>query len=91
MVEAIRFVLEQHGFKAGPYTVGYQSCDDSTAQAGKYDLYKELSNRKAYARNLAVVSVIGTLLKTRVENGPSGTSASTAAATSSKGRSRSSA
>ena len=34
MTEAIRFVLEQRDFKAGPYTVGYQSCDDSTAQAG---------------------------------------------------------
>ncbi len=34
MTEAIRFVLEQRDFRAGQYTVGYQSCDDSTAQAG---------------------------------------------------------
>ena len=59
MTEAIRFVLEQRGFKAGPYTVGYQSCDDSTAQAGDYDLYKCFSNAKAYARNLAVIGIIG--------------------------------
>jgi DNA-binding SARP family transcriptional activator/ABC-type branched-subunit amino acid transport system substrate-binding protein len=60
MTEAIRFVLEQRDFRAGPYTVGYQSCDDSTAQAGDFDLYKCFSNAKAYARNLAVIGVIGT-------------------------------
>jgi branched-chain amino acid transport system substrate-binding protein len=59
MTEAIRFVLEQRGFKAGPYTVGYQSCDDATAQAGGYDLYKCFSNAKAYARNPAVLGVVG--------------------------------
>ena len=61
MTEAIRFVLEQRDFRAGQYTLGYQSCDDSTAQAGGYDLYKCFSNAKAYARNLAVIGVIGTL------------------------------
>jgi branched-chain amino acid transport system substrate-binding protein len=61
MTEAIRFVLEQRDFKAGQYTVGYQSCDDSTAQAGGYDLYKCFSNAKAYARNLAVLGVVGPL------------------------------
>jgi branched-chain amino acid transport system substrate-binding protein len=59
MTEAIRFVLEQRDFRAGQYTVGYQSCDDSTAQAGDYDLYKCFSNAKAYARNLAVLGVVG--------------------------------
>jgi DNA-binding SARP family transcriptional activator/ABC-type branched-subunit amino acid transport system substrate-binding protein len=59
MTEAIRFVLEQRDFKAGPYTVGYQSCDDSTAQTGDYDLYKCFSNARAYARNLAVLGVVG--------------------------------
>jgi DNA-binding SARP family transcriptional activator/ABC-type branched-subunit amino acid transport system substrate-binding protein len=60
MTEAIRFVFEQRDFRAGQYTVGYQSCDDSTAQAGDFDLYKCFSNAKAYARNLAVIGVIGT-------------------------------
>ena len=60
MTEAIRFVLEQRDFRAGQYTLGYQSCDDSTAQAGGYDLYKCFSNAKAYARDLAVIGVIGT-------------------------------
>ncbi len=59
MVEAIRFVLDRRGFQAGPYTVGYQSCDDSTAQAGGFDVYRCFSNAKAYARTQDVVAVIG--------------------------------
>src|SRR3954453_1219282 len=30
MVKAIDYVLKQHDYKAGKYTVQYQSCDDST-------------------------------------------------------------
>jgi branched-chain amino acid transport system substrate-binding protein len=59
MVEAIRFVLERRGFRAGGYSVGYQSCDSSTAQTGGTDLYRCFSNANAYARNLDVVGVIG--------------------------------
>ena len=29
MVKAIAYVLQQHGFRAGRWTVGYRSCDDS--------------------------------------------------------------
>jgi branched-chain amino acid transport system substrate-binding protein len=61
MTEAIRFVLEQRNFRAGQYTVGYQSCDDSTAQAGGYDLFTCFLNAKAYARDLAVLGVVGPL------------------------------
>jgi len=60
MVEGIQFVLEQHGWKAGDTNVGYQSCDDSTAQAGKWDPGKCSQNANAYAQNEAVVGVIGT-------------------------------
>lgn len=59
MVEAIRFVLERRGFRAGSHTVGYQSCDDSTAQAGGTDVYRCITNAKAYAGKLDVVGVIG--------------------------------
>jgi branched-chain amino acid transport system substrate-binding protein len=61
MTEAIRFVLEQRHFRAGQYTVGYQSCDDATAQAGGYDLFTCFVNAKAYARDLAVLGVVGPL------------------------------
>ena len=60
MVEGIKFVLEQRGWKAGDVNVGYQSCDDSTAQAGKWDPGKCSQNANAYAQNEAVVGVIGT-------------------------------
>jgi DNA-binding SARP family transcriptional activator/ABC-type branched-subunit amino acid transport system substrate-binding protein/streptogramin lyase len=59
MTEAIRFVFEKRDFRAGQYTVGYQSCDDSTAQAGGYDLFKCFSNAKAYTRDLSVLGVVG--------------------------------
>ena len=59
MVAAIKFVLAQHRFKAGAYTIGYQSCDDSTPQSPQGDLAKCASNAKAYAADSSVVGVIG--------------------------------
>jgi branched-chain amino acid transport system substrate-binding protein len=58
MVDAIRFVLSERNFRAGPHTVGYQSCDDSTAQTG-FDFIKCATNAKAYAATARVVGVIG--------------------------------
>ena len=60
MTEAIKFVLKQHNFKAGNYTIGYQSCDDATAQAGKWASEKCSANANAYANNKSVIGVIGT-------------------------------
>jgi branched-chain amino acid transport system substrate-binding protein len=60
MVEAVRFVLSQHDWKAGGLDVAYQACDDSTAQAGKWDSGKCSQNAQAYAQNPDVVGVIGT-------------------------------
>ena len=60
IVEAIRYLLEQSNFKAGDHNVAYQSCDDATAQAGKWDSGKCSTNAQAYAANEKVVGVIGT-------------------------------
>ena len=60
IVEAIRYLLEQSNFKAGDHNVAFQSCDDSTAQAGKWDSGKCSTNAQAYAGNEDVVGVIGT-------------------------------
>jgi len=60
MVEAIRFILEQRDWKAGDLNVAYQVCDDSTAQAGKWDSGKCSQNGQAYASNEDVVGIIGT-------------------------------
>jgi branched-chain amino acid transport system substrate-binding protein len=60
-VDAIRFILRERDFQAGSHTVGYQSCDDSTAQSGGYSFVKCASNAKAYAATPRVVGVIGPL------------------------------
>ncbi len=60
MTRAIKFVLAKHGWKAGKYSLAYQSCDDSTAQAGKWDSGKVSANANAYAQNSSVAGVIGT-------------------------------
>ena len=60
MTKAIAFVLKNHGNKAGKSTVAYQSCDDSTAQAGKWDSSKCSTNANKYAQNRDLIAVIGT-------------------------------
>jgi branched-chain amino acid transport system substrate-binding protein len=60
MTKAIPFILAGAGWKAGKYAIGYQSCDDSTAQAGKWDSAKCSANGNAYARDKDVIGVIGT-------------------------------
>jgi len=60
IVDAIVDTLEQAGWKAGDHRVAYQSCDDSTAQAAKWDSGKCSQNAQAYAGNDSVWGVIGT-------------------------------
>jgi branched-chain amino acid transport system substrate-binding protein len=61
MAEAIQMVLAQNNWKAGKYTLQYQDCDDSTAQAGGYDPATCSSNANAYIRDPSVIGVLGTL------------------------------
>ena len=61
MSNAIRYLLKtKWHWKAGKYKIGYQSCDDSTAQAGKWDAAKCTSNASAYAADKTVIGVVGT-------------------------------
>jgi branched-chain amino acid transport system substrate-binding protein len=60
MADAVEFTLKQRDWKVGDMNVGYQSCDDSTAQAGAWDSAKCSSNARAYAQNEAVIGIIGT-------------------------------
>jgi branched-chain amino acid transport system substrate-binding protein len=60
MTKAIQFILAGAGWKAGKWTIGYQSCDDATAQAGKWDSAKCSANGNAYARDKDVIGVLGT-------------------------------
>ena len=59
MSAAVAYVLRQHGFRAGRFSVGYQSCDDSTAQTGIFDDRKCTANAKAWVTNRLVVGVVG--------------------------------
>jgi serine/threonine-protein kinase len=59
MTDAIRQVLRQHGFRAGRFTVGYRSCDDSTRQTGNFENRRCAANANAFARAKDVVALIG--------------------------------
>ncbi len=61
MQQAVQFVLEkQYNFKAGSYTIGYQACDDATAQTGAWDPAKCSSNARAYAAERKLIGLLGT-------------------------------
>jgi branched-chain amino acid transport system substrate-binding protein len=60
MADAVEFVLKQREWKAGDLNIGFQSCDDSTAQAGSWDSAKCSSNARAYAGNEKMLGLIGT-------------------------------
>ena len=60
IVSAIRYQLGTQSWKAGDYNIGFQSCDDATAQAAKWDSGKCSQNANAYAANDKVIGVIGT-------------------------------
>ncbi len=54
------WALANAGWKAGSYKIGYQSCDDSTAQTGGWDSGKCATNARLYALNKSVIGVLGT-------------------------------
>jgi ABC-type branched-subunit amino acid transport system substrate-binding protein/streptogramin lyase len=56
---AIRVALERRDFRAGEYTVGYQSCDVSTPQTGGFEFRKCAANATAFANATKLVGVIG--------------------------------
>jgi len=59
MVQAIEHVLRRRGFRAGRWTIGYQSCDNSTAQSGLFDVDKCVSNARAYVADPAISGIVG--------------------------------
>jgi YVTN family beta-propeller protein len=59
MVASIRSLLAQRAYRAGRFTVGFQSCDSSTAQSGGEDFLKCASNVKAFAETPTLVGLIG--------------------------------
>ena len=82
MTQAIAFEFNRQAGRRVSYSIAYQSCDDSTAQAGKWDSGKASANATAYAQDSSVVGVIGTFnsgaaeieipILNRAPNGPLG-------------------
>jgi branched-chain amino acid transport system substrate-binding protein len=60
MNDAMRFVLDEAGWKAGDVNIAFQPCDDATAQAAKWDSAKCTQNANNYSQNEALLGVIGT-------------------------------
>jgi branched-chain amino acid transport system substrate-binding protein len=56
---AIRFTLEQRRFRAGEFSVGYQSCDVSTPQSGGFEFRKCAASASAFAHAEKLVAVVG--------------------------------
>jgi branched-chain amino acid transport system substrate-binding protein len=59
MARAVQLVLRQRHFHAGRYTIGYQSCDDSSSLAGTFDPGRCDENASLYAKTAKVLGVIG--------------------------------
>jgi branched-chain amino acid transport system substrate-binding protein len=59
MVNGIKLALDQAGGKAGSFTVNYQSLDDSTAAAGKWDPTQAAANARKAATDPKTVYYIG--------------------------------
>jgi DNA-binding SARP family transcriptional activator/ABC-type branched-subunit amino acid transport system substrate-binding protein len=59
--QAIQFVLRRDNFRAGPYKIGYQACDDSTAALGVAYPPRCATNAHTYTRSSSVIGVIGPL------------------------------
>jgi branched-chain amino acid transport system substrate-binding protein len=60
LVQAEELFLERLGGKAGAYTVEFESKDDSTAAAGKWDPGTCTDNANEYSEDESLVAVVGT-------------------------------
>jgi DNA-binding SARP family transcriptional activator/ABC-type branched-subunit amino acid transport system substrate-binding protein len=60
MARSVEWTLRRHDFHAGRYTIGYQSCDDSTPQAGTFDFAKCVANAQLFAKTPRLLGVVGT-------------------------------
>ncbi len=59
MNQAVQLVLDEHDFRAGAYTVGFQACDDSSKAAGDADPGRCIANAQAFASDSSLLALIG--------------------------------
>jgi branched-chain amino acid transport system substrate-binding protein len=59
--QAIKLVLAKHGWRAGPFTVGLQVCEETSAATGRPSPTMCQRNARAFAENRSVLGVVGPL------------------------------
>jgi branched-chain amino acid transport system substrate-binding protein len=59
--QAMKLVLAKHDWRAGPYTVGLQVCEETSAETGAPSPAKCARNARAFAENRSVLAVLGPL------------------------------
>jgi branched-chain amino acid transport system substrate-binding protein len=59
MSQGVALTLKRHGFRAGRLSVGYQACDDATADANGSDMLRCRRNARAYVAEPRVVGILG--------------------------------
>jgi branched-chain amino acid transport system substrate-binding protein len=59
MAKAVEFVVREHGFRAGRFSLGLQSCDDAGSDNEAVDDLRCLQNARVFGRNPAVLGVVG--------------------------------
>ena len=59
--QAIKMVLAERGWRAGPYTIGMQACEETTARTGQPSTEKCRRNTRAFAEDRSVLGIIGPL------------------------------
>jgi branched-chain amino acid transport system substrate-binding protein len=59
--QAMKLVLAKHDWHAGPYTVGLQVCEETSADTGRPSPAKCARNARAFAQNGSVLGLVGPL------------------------------
>jgi branched-chain amino acid transport system substrate-binding protein len=59
--QAMKMVLAKRGWRAGPYTVGLQVCEETSAATGGPSPAKCARNARAFAQNRSVIALVGPL------------------------------
>jgi branched-chain amino acid transport system substrate-binding protein len=59
IAQALKLVLAQRDWKAGPYRIGLQICDETTATSDYADPKKCAADARAFAHDRSVLAVVG--------------------------------
>jgi branched-chain amino acid transport system substrate-binding protein len=66
--QAMKMVLADRGWRAGPYTIGMQTCEETSARTGQPSAEKCRRNARAFAEDRSVLGVVGPLYSSCAAN-----------------------